>query len=94
MLQEGLDDTKMQLKSISKSPSHSFVKSNNLKAKSTSFGVFTSTKSLFSYRGSISYTGGTTGHKSHNCRQQSRGTWIWRLKKVHLTSGIQDHLGT
>ncbi|XP_049365262.1 uncharacterized protein LOC125830085 [Solanum verrucosum] len=92
LLEEELEEVKMQLNNIRKSPSHSSVRSNiiafnrrrspnqssNISNSSISNSPYHSAETSvnFSY-----YTCGDIGHKSFNGRKFSSGKWIWRPKE-------------
>ncbi|XP_049394650.1 uncharacterized protein LOC125858929 [Solanum stenotomum] len=93
ILTEELEEVKMQLDSIRKSPSHSSVRSNTTafnrrRSPNQSSNRSISNSPYHSAENSVNfscYTYGDIGHKSFNCRKFSSGKWIWRSKVVNLT---------
>ena len=87
LLTEDLEEIKMQLNNIRKSPSHSPGQSNQTtlyRRNSPNHSFYKSNKSSsnsYSPETSVKincYTCGDLGHKSFNCRKYTSGKWIWR----------------
>ncbi|KAH0692615.1 hypothetical protein KY285_019712 [Solanum tuberosum] len=88
-----MEEVKMQLNNIRKSPSHSSVRSSTLNNRRRSHNhnsirsyISISNSPYLSAETSVSfscYTCGDIGHKSFNCGKFSSGKWIWRPKVVN-----------
>lgn len=92
LLAEELEEIRLQLNRIWKSPSYSFVRSNKTIIYRRNYSNHSSNRLNGSISNYFSFipisnitcsTCGDIGHKSFNYRKRSSGKWIWRPKTVN-----------